>query len=117
MVHKGHRGPVLMEENRVLGSEVTSSLGGEVASVKQGVLGGKGETQRSSSRSFLCNPDGCSLGASPVAGPVLVEVEVLRRGLGIPGRTRQAERPAGGMETGACHSGVQNRPQGLALLR
>lgn len=85
-------------ENRVLGSEVTSSLGGEVASVKQGVLVGKGETQRSSSRSFLCNPDGCSLGSSPVAGPVLAEVEVLRRGLGIPGRTHQAERPAGSME-------------------
>lgn len=40
-------------ENRVLGSEVTSLLEGEVASVKQGVLVGKGETQRSSSRSFL----------------------------------------------------------------
>lgn len=87
-------GTQFWEENRVWGSEVASSLGGEVASVKQGVLVGKGETQRSSSRSFLCNPDGCSLDARPVAGPVLVEAEVLRRSLGIPGRTHQAERPA-----------------------
>lgn len=102
------QGPFLIvegsrKENRILGSEVTSSLGGKAGCVEHGVLGkyslvGKGETQRSSSHSFiLLYLGGCLLGTRPVA----VEGEVLRRGPAyLEGHARLRDQLGVGVGTG-----------------